>query len=44
MYDVGEQLLAEVKAFYREASACVKVDGGFSLIFFIDRCVRKMKA
>ena len=30
IYGVGRQLLAGIKAFYKEASACVTVDGEVS--------------
>ncbi len=35
IYGVGGQLMEGIKAFYREANTCVKVDGELSDIFAI---------
>ena len=39
--DIGEQLLAGIRAFYREASACVRMDEDLSESFLIGVKVRQ---
>ena len=41
IYGVGGQLMEGIKAFYREASACVKVDGELSDSFAVEVGVRQ---
>ncbi len=42
IYGVGGQLLEGIKAFYKETSACVKVDGELSDDFAIGLGVRRV--
>ncbi len=42
IYGVGGELLEGIKAFYKEASACVKVDGELSDSFAIGVGVRRV--
>ncbi len=41
IYGVGGQLMEGIKAFYREANACVKVDGELSDSFTVGAGVRQ---